>query len=64
MFIAKISRGRTIRDFIFYTLTVPTIYSLFWMTVFGGVGIQFENKAVNKGMNCSMYSQPINDTLK
>ncbi|XP_012556512.1 glycine betaine transporter 1 isoform X1 [Hydra vulgaris] len=64
MFIAKISRGRKIKDFIFYTLTVPTIYSLIWMTVFGGVGIQFENKAENKGMNCSMYYLPINNTFK
>ncbi|XP_065667061.1 glycine betaine transporter BetL isoform X2 [Hydra vulgaris] len=64
MFIAKISRGRTIKDFIFYTLTVPSIYSFFWFTVFGGVAIQFENTAVNRGMNCSMYEQPIQNISK
>ncbi len=37
MFIAKISRGRTIREFILYTLTVPSIYIFFWFSIFGGM---------------------------
>ncbi len=36
MFIAKISRGRTIREFTFYTLTMPVLYIFLWFSIFGG----------------------------
>jgi len=39
LFIARISRGRTIREFIFGALMGPTIFTLFWMTVFGNSAI-------------------------
>jgi choline/glycine/proline betaine transport protein len=39
MFIARISRGRTIREFIFGTLLAPTVASLVWFTIFGGSAI-------------------------
>lgn len=35
MFIARISRGRTIREFIIGVLFVPTLLGAFWLTVFG-----------------------------
>jgi choline/glycine/proline betaine transport protein len=35
MFIARISRGRTIRQFVGGVLLVPAGFTLFWMTVFG-----------------------------
>ena len=35
MFIARISRGRTIREFVLGVLLVPTLVSLVWFTVFG-----------------------------
>jgi choline/glycine/proline betaine transport protein len=35
MFIARISRGRTIREFIIGVLVVPTLFNFLWMTVFG-----------------------------
>lgn len=35
LFIAKISRGRSIREFIGAVLIVPTIFNFMWMTVFG-----------------------------
>ena len=35
MFIARISRGRTIREFVFGVLLVPTLVSCIWFTVFG-----------------------------
>merc|ERR1719494_1082097 len=34
MFIAKISKGRTIKEFINYTMTIPILYTFFWLTVF------------------------------
>ena len=36
MFIAKISKGRTIRQFINGTLSAPVLYSFMWLVVFGG----------------------------
>lgn len=38
-FIARISRGRTIREFIVGVLAVPTLVSALWFSVFGGAGI-------------------------
>ncbi len=39
MFIARISRGRTIRQFVTGVLLVPSLVSLIWFTIFGGAGI-------------------------
>lgn len=39
LFIARISRGRTIREFVLGALMGPTLFTLFWMTVFGNSGI-------------------------
>jgi BCCT family betaine/carnitine transporter len=39
MFIARISRGRTIREFITAVLIVPTAVTVLWMSVFGGIAI-------------------------
>ena len=38
VFIARISRGRTIREFVAGVLLVPTAFSIVWFGVFGGVG--------------------------
>ncbi len=42
MFIARISRGRTIRQFVTGVLLVPTAVSLLWFAVFGGAAINAE----------------------
>ncbi|MGY1635813.1 BCCT family transporter [Geodermatophilus sp. SYSU D00742] len=39
LFIARISRGRTIRQFVSGVLLVPSVVSLVWFAVFGGAGI-------------------------
>ena len=38
VFIARISRGRTIREFLMGVLLVPTCFSILWFGVFGGMG--------------------------
>ncbi|PSL18955.1 BCCT family transporter [Shimia abyssi] len=38
IFIARISRGRTIREFLVGVIIAPTLFSIFWFGVFGGVG--------------------------
>lgn len=40
MFIARISKGRTIREFILGVLLVPSLVTFFWMSAFGSVAIQ------------------------
>ncbi|WII96201.1 BCCT family transporter [Moraxella haemolytica] len=42
IFIARISRGRTIREFIFGVLFVPMLLLFLWFTAFGGVAINME----------------------
>jgi len=37
VFIARISRGRTIREFILCVVFIPTLFSIFWFGVFGGI---------------------------
>ncbi|MCH8505751.1 MAG: BCCT family transporter, partial [Ectothiorhodospiraceae bacterium] len=39
MFIAPVSRGRTVREFLIAVLLVPSMVSVLWMTAFGGTGI-------------------------
>lgn len=39
LFIARISHGRTIREFVFGVLLIPTLFTLLWMTVFGNSAI-------------------------
>ncbi len=39
MFIARVSRGRTVREFIICVLLIPSIVSVLWMTAFGGTAI-------------------------
>jgi len=39
LFIARISYGRTIREFILGVLLIPSVFTLFWMTVFGNSAI-------------------------
>ena len=39
MFIARVSRGRTVREFLISVLLVPSLVSVLWMTAFGGTAI-------------------------
>lgn len=41
-FIARVSKGRTIREFIFGVIAVPTIFGALWFSVFGGTAIHLE----------------------
>jgi len=42
LFIARISRGRTIREFIGAVLILPTLFNFIWMSVFGNSAIWFD----------------------
>ena len=54
MFIARISKGRTVREFLVAVLLVPTLVTLVWMAVFGGSAldqVQNEIGALAKGIS-------------
>lgn len=62
MFIARISKGRTIREFVMGVLFVPTILAMIWMTVFGGTALHEElngnagiAEAVNADVATALY---------
>jgi len=42
MFIARISKGRTVREFVLAVLFLPSLFSFFWMSVFGGSALFVE----------------------
>ena len=39
MFIARVSRGRTVREFVVCVLLIPSLVCVLWMAVFGGVAV-------------------------
>jgi BCCT family betaine/carnitine transporter len=39
MFIARVSRGRTVREFVICVLIIPDLVCVLWMAVFGGTAI-------------------------
>ena len=46
MFIARVSRGRSVREFLVSVLIVPSLACVLWMTVFGNTAI---SQVVNQG---------------
>jgi glycine betaine transporter len=42
IFIARISRGRTIREFMVGVVLIPTMFSMLWFATFGGAGFYIE----------------------
>jgi len=46
MFIARISKGRTVKEFIFGVIMIPTLLSFVWMSVFGGSSLFLQSTGV------------------
>ncbi len=46
MFIARISKGRSVREFILGVMLVPTLLSFIWMSVFGGAALSLQASGV------------------
>jgi len=53
MFMARISKGRTLGEFIMGTLLIPSAYSFFWLGTFGAEGLLMDRQAAAEGMDCS-----------
>jgi len=64
MFIARISKGRTIREFVLGVLVLPTMFSFLWLSVFGGSAIWVElqgsagiqQAVIDQGQTVAMFS--------
>lgn len=51
LFIASISRGRTIREYIFGVLLVPSLFIFLWMTVFGNGAIFLDTHSAHGALS-------------
>ena len=60
MFIARISRGRTIREFMVGVMFVPTTIAFFWLCIFGGNAIHAELQAAG-GVGTAGIAQLVRD---
>ena len=60
MFIARISRGRTIREYVFGVILVPSLMCFVWMTMVGGTAIDLELSGAAQG---SIVGAGISDQL-
>lgn len=47
LFIARISKGRTIREFIIAVLLIPSLFNFLWMTIFGSSGVWLDKFVAN-----------------
>ena len=63
IFIARISKGRTIKEFVLGVLLVPTLLTFIWMSVFGGSALYQEllgntiiTEAVNENVSTAIYT--------
>jgi choline-glycine betaine transporter len=47
MFIARISRGRTIKQFVTGVILIPSLVSLIWFAIFGGAAVSLQRSGVD-----------------
>lgn len=62
IFIARISRGRTIREFTLGVLLIPMLILFFWFTTFGGVAIHMELASAVSGVSPGLVEAVQADT--
>jgi len=59
MFIARVSKGRTIREFVLGVLLIPSLFSFIWFSVFGGSALHlemFEGKKITEAVQNDITS--------
>ncbi|GAA0307299.1 BCCT family transporter [Halarchaeum salinum] len=54
MFVARISKGRTVREFVIGVLVLPSLFSTVWLAAFGGSGLY--NSLVGNGAVLATYN--------
>ena len=62
MFIARVSKGRTIKEFVLGVLIAPSVFGFIWFSVFGGTGLNLElfhhgeiAEAVHKDVTSALF---------
>ncbi|MEM7115853.1 MAG: BCCT family transporter [Chloroflexota bacterium] len=61
MFVARVSKGRTVKEFILGLMVFPSLICFLWMSVFGGTAIFFEqtgadvSRAVNENVATALF---------
>ncbi|RZM79826.1 BCCT family transporter [Leptolyngbya iicbica LK] len=63
IFIARISRGRTVREFILGVLLLPTALTFLWMSAFGGTALSLELTEGATGIISSAVSENVATAL-
>lgn len=59
LFIAKISKGRTIREFILGVLFIPSLFNVLWMTTFGNTAIWLDGETAGKLTALSSHTEAL-----
>lgn len=54
MFIARISRGRTVREFVIAVLFIPAGFTFFWMTVFGNTALYVDTTVADGALHVAV----------
>lgn len=54
MFIARISRGRTVREFVIAVLFIPAGFTFLWMTVFGNTALFIDTTVANGALSTAV----------
>ncbi len=62
-FIARVSKGRTIKEFVICVIVIPSIFGFIWFSVFGGTGLHMElfdfanlTEIVNKDTTLALFA--------
>ena len=58
VFVAKISKGRTIREFVLGVVGFPTIFTIIWFGVFGCIGVEYRDliyKAMSNDIPTALF---------
>lgn len=58
LFLARISRGRTIREFVCGTLIIPLLFTLTWLSIFGNSALHSVIFEGNQTLAATVLSNP------
>lgn len=65
MFIARISKGRTIRQFVIFVILVPSLVSFIWFSIMGGAAFDLQlEEGVDMAASVANYQDALFDTLR
>ena len=63
IFIARVSKGRTVREFILGVLLLPSLLTFLWMSVFGGTALSFELSEATAGIVSTAVGEDVATAL-